>query len=69
MLIGLVMVFALLAVGFGYVVFANTATRGGIFWDVGFLVFAFAFVVAFVTVIWRHAASQFSRDRDSERDN
>lgn len=50
------MVFALIAVGFGYVVFAHTAV--GIFWDAGFLAFAVAFLFLFISVIWSFAVSQ-----------
>jgi hypothetical protein len=59
MRVGLAMVFALIAVGFGYVVFARTAV--GIFWDAGFLIFSVAFLVAFISAIWRFAVLQIQR--------
>lgn len=62
MLIGLVTVFALLAVGFGYVVFAKTSAYPGVLWDVGFLASVAAFLTAFVALIWRHAERQVRRD-------
>ncbi len=51
MLVGVVIAFALLAVGFGYVAFG--VNRGpGVLYHAGFLVFTLAFLVAFVRLLW-----------------
>jgi hypothetical protein len=68
MLIGFVMVFALLAVGFGYVVFAKTSAYPGLFWDLGFLTSLTAFLVCFIAVIWRHAEEQLDQDSGATGD-
>jgi hypothetical protein len=68
MLIGLVMVFAIMAVGFGYVVFAKTSAYPGLFWDLGFLASLSAFLASFISLIWRHAERQLQSHADSDDD-
>lgn len=64
MLTGIVMMCALFAVAFGYVVFSRSATSGGILWDVGFVTFCIGFLVGFVCLIWRHVVSDFFQDSE-----
>jgi hypothetical protein len=59
--ISLALISALITVGFGYVVFARTAV--GLFWDAGFLVSSIAFLVAFISVIWRFADVQIEESK------
>ena len=53
-----VMLFALLAVGCGYIVFAHV--HNGLIWDIALLAFALAFIVSFVYLIWQHVVASMS---------
>ncbi len=69
MLAGLVIVFAVLAVGFGYAAFgANPGP--GMLYHAGFLVFTVAFLVVFVRLMWTRAEYhvQSNRNHGDRRD-
>lgn len=58
MLIGLAILFALLAILCGYVVFKIPGQQTPYIWDSAFLFFCIAFLVVLVTLIWRRASKE-----------
>ncbi len=63
MLVGLVIVFAVLAVGFGYAAFGTNPGPGTLY-HAGFLVFTVAFLVVFVRLIWIRAEHYVNSNRN-----
>jgi hypothetical protein len=61
-LVGLVIIFAVSAVGFGYAAF-GASPGPGMLYHAAFLVFTAAFLVAFVRLIWTKAEHHVESDR------
>lgn len=67
MLIARVILFALLAVLCGSVVFLSFGPSSG-WWDLGFLCFSVAFLASFVHLLWQKAEGEVGRQRMAEED-
>ena len=68
MLIARVILFALLAVLCGSVVFLSFGPSSA-WWDLGFVAFAVAFLASFVHLIWRKAEGEVGRQRLAEEED